>query len=599
MAEASSHGVVLPTANKRSILVTSALPFVNNVPHLGNIIGSVLSGDVFARYCRARGLDTLYIGGTDEYGTTAEARALLEKCTPKELCDKYHAIHAEIYQWFNISFDIFGRTTTQLQTDITQDIFLRLQKNGFLKERITTQLYCEHHRSFLADRFVEGECPICGYEDARGDQCDVCGRLLDTLQLKNPRCKLDGAKPITKDTNHIFLELDKLQPEVEAFFEESVSNGSWSRNGQVITSSWLKQGLKPRSITRDIKWGTAVPLPGYEDKVIYSWFDACIGYVSITASYTDQWEQWWRNPNVQLYQFIGKDNVVFHSVIFPSSQIGTEEPWTKLHHLSTTEYLTYEGGKFSKSRGIGVFGDSARETGVPSDIWRYFLLSHRPETNDSEFTWESFISCNNNLLLKNFGNFVSRVLKFINSRQYNDVVPNWQDHSDASVKGFQKNINVLLTQYIQDLDAVKIRSALDIVLQISHEGNGFLQSSKLDNSLAENEPLKCAAVIGVAINVVHLLASLVSPFMPDTAKSICSQLRADLLPIRGEWSPGSIAPGHKIDKSQHLFSRIKPEKAEEWRKLFGSDEVAKLKKEEAALKARKSAAAKVAKISEK
>lgn len=313
--------------------------------------------------------DRPLLPGTDEYGTTSEARALVEKCTPQQLCDKYHAIHAAVYSWFNISFDIFGRTTTQLQTEITQGIFLKLNQNGFLKERITTQLYCQQHHSFLADRFVEGECPLCGYADAHGDQCDSCGQLLDPLDLKHPRCKIDGDTPITKDTKHMFLELDKLQPEIDAFFQQSATNGAWSNNGKEITSAWLKEGLKPRSITRDMKWGTQVPLPGYEDKVIYSWFDACIGYVSITAEYTDQWRQWWCNPDdVQLYQFIGKDNVAYHSVMFAGSQIGTRDTWTKLHHLSTTEYLTYEGGKFSKSRGTGVFGDSAQATGVPPDV---------------------------------------------------------------------------------------------------------------------------------------------------------------------------------------------------------------------------------------
>lgn len=243
---------------------------------------------------------------------------------------------------------------------------------------MTTQLYCQQHHSFLADRFVEGECPTCDYVDARGDQCDLCGKLLHTLELKNPRCKIDGSTPITRETKHIFLELDKLQPEIETFFQESAETGTWSSNGKHITSAWLKEGLQPRNITRDMKWGTEVPLPDYQEKVIYSWFDACIGYVSMTARYTEQWEKWWRNPEVKLHQFIGKDNVVYHSVIFPGSQIGTGETWTKLHHLSTTDYLTYEGGKFSKSRDIGVFGDSAQKTGVPSDVWRYYLLSHRP-----------------------------------------------------------------------------------------------------------------------------------------------------------------------------------------------------------------------------
>ncbi|QPH16181.1 hypothetical protein C2857_000754 [Epichloe festucae Fl1] len=590
---------ILPVPGERNVLVTSALPFVNNVPHLGNIIGSVLSGDVFARYCRARGINTLYVGGTDEYGTTAEAKALAEGCTPRALCDKYHVIHADIYKWFNISFDIFGRTTTQLQTEITQDIFLKLQENGFLKERMTTQLYCEEHHSFLADRFVEGECPVCGYVDARGDQCDLCGQLLESLELKDPRCKVDGSRPITKDTKHIFLELDKLQPEVEAFFQKSAAKGHWSSNSKVITSSWLKQGLKPRSITRDLKWGTAVPLPGYEQKVIYSWFDACIGYVSITATYTDKWEQWWRNPDVQLYQFIGKDNVVFHSVIFPSSQIGTRGTWTKLHHLSTTDYLTYEGGKFSKSRGIGVFGDSAQKTGVDADIWRYFLLSHRPETGDSEFTWDEFISCNNNLLLKNLGNFVSRTVKFVNSRHYDSIVPNWSEYHEESFDAWKGEINKLLTQYIQELDAVKIRSALSTVLVMSQQGNGFLQANKLDNNLAESEPSKCAAVIGLAINLVHLLASLIAPYMPDTAKAINEQLHTDMLPITDHWTADSIQPGQKIGESKHLFSRIKPEKAEEWQRIFGGGEVKKAKEEEAAMKAKKSAAMKAGKAVKK
>jgi methionyl-tRNA synthetase len=234
----------------------------------------------------------------------------------------------DAYKWFNISFDIFGRTTTELQTEITQDIFLKLMQNGFLKERQTTQLYCETHGSFLADRFVEGQCPVCAYPDARGDQCDLCdlcGRLLDPFQLRNPRCKVDGSVPIAMETNHIFFELDKLQLDIEGFFQKS--GAEWSNNGKGITSAWLKEGLEPCSTTRDMKWGTKVPLPGYEDEVIYPWFDACIGYVSITACYTEQWEKWWRNPKgVQLFQFLGKDNVVFHSIIFPATQIGTEEP---------------------------------------------------------------------------------------------------------------------------------------------------------------------------------------------------------------------------------------------------------------------------------
>ena len=481
-----------------------------------------------------------------------------------------------MYDWFNISFDVFGRTTTELQTEITQDIFLKLKGNGYLEERVTTQLYCEKHQSFLADRLVEGECPTCGYVDARGDQCDGCGSLLESTELIRPRCKVDGSKPVTQDTSHIFLELDKLQPEIETFFQEAC--GPWSSNGRAITEDWLRKGLQPRSITRDIKWGTAVPLPGYEDKVIYSWFDACIGYVSITANYTDQWEKWWRNPDhVNLHQFIGKDNVVYHSVIFPATQLGTRSQWTKLHHLSTTDYLTYEGGKFSKSRGIGVFGDSVQKTGVPSDVWRFYLISTRPETGDSEFAWEAFISSNNSLLVNNLGNFANRVLKFVNSKHYNSNMPDWSRYHDPAFDHWKEEVNGLLAQYIRELDAVKLRAALFTVLQISQRGNAFLQSNKLDTSLRVNAPLRCDAVIGLAVNLVHFLASLLAPFMPETSESINAQLHAKpLFPIPDRWAADSIKAGHEIGQAQHLFSTIEPEKAQEWRETFGSKEVGKV-----------------------
>jgi methionyl-tRNA synthetase len=518
---------------------------------------------------------------------------LIEGCTPQELCDKYRPLHAAVYDWFNISFDIFGRTTTQLQTEITHDIFLKLHQNGYLKEDTTTQLYCEQHSSFLADRFVKGECPHCGYADAYGDQCDLCGQLVDPLELKNPQCKIDGATPVTRDTKHIFLELDKLQPDIEQFFQQSAQKGAWSSNGKDITSAWLKEGLRARSITRDMKWGTSVPLPGYENKVIYAWFDACIGYVSITANYTDEWRKWWHNPeDVQLYQFLGKDNVAYHTVIFPGTQIGTQDTWTKLHHLSTTEYLTYEGGKFSKSRGIGVFGDSAQKAGVASDVWRYYLISHRPETSDTEFNWDAFIAANNNLLLKNLGNFVSRVIKFVNSKNYNNIVPDYTGYHEPAFDDWKATINALLAEYIQKLDAVKLRGALSTVLSISQQGNIFLQSNGLDNKLAANEPLKCAAVIGLALNLIHLLGSVIAPFMPDTANSINAQLRSEPRLVPDSWSADSIKPGHEIGKAAYLFSNIKPERAQEWRESFGGQEAQKLKEEEAARKAAKKAALK-------
>ncbi|KAF2480042.1 tRNA synthetases class I (M)-domain-containing protein [Neohortaea acidophila] len=589
---------ILPEDGKKNILITSALPYVNNVPHLGNIIGSVLSADVFSRYCKARGHPTLFVCGTDEYGTATETKAIEEGVTPQQLCDKYYRLHKEVYDWFEIAFDHFGRTPTQEQTDIAQDIFLKLHKNGYLDEETTKQPYCEQHQGFLADRFVEGECPLCAYKDARGDQCDKCGHLLDPFDLINPKCKLDGATPQARDTKHVFIRLDKLQDKVAAWAKESNEKGAWSENGVNITNGWLKEGLKPRGITRDLKWGTAVPLPGYENKVMYVWFDACIGYVSITATYTKQWEKWWRNPEqVQLYQFMGKDNVPFHTVVFPSSQLGTGDKWTMLNHISTTEYLNYEKGKFSKSRGIGVFGNSAKDTGVAADVWRYFLLLRRPETSDTEFEWDGFISANNNELVNNFGNFVNRILKFVNSdKTYDSIIPALptpgNDDTAAISSKHQQHLeetNTLLATYREQMDGVHLKAGLVTARELSSLGNKLLQDNRLDNALFQNDRPLCDAVVNLAVNHVHLLASVLAPYLPATTRSILKQLNAELLIIPDEWKAESIPAGHKIGKAQHLFKIIKPEKEVEWREQYGGQELQKVKEAEAAKKAAKKA----------
>ncbi|CZT45217.1 probable MES1 Methionyl-tRNA synthetase [Rhynchosporium secalis] len=581
--------IILPEEGKNNILITSALPYVNNIPHLGNVIGSVLSADVYSRFSKLRDRPTLFICGTDEYGTATEARARETGQTPKELCDEFHVKHKAIYDWFEIGFDYFGRTTTEQQTAIAQDIFLKLHKNGYLEERTTLQPYCEHHHSFLADRFVEGTCPKCQYDDARGDQCDKCGSLLDALELIKPRCKVDGTTPVPKDTTHIFMRLDKVQEDVDKFVARSSVEGGWSSNGIAITKSWLDKGLEGRSITRDLKWGTPVPLPGYEDKVLYVWFDACIGYPSITANYTKDWELWWRNPEqVKLYQFMGKDNVPFHTVIFPASQLGTKDKWTMLHNISVTEYLNYEQGKFSKSRGIGVFGDGAKETGVPPSVWRYYLLSNRPETGDSQFEWKAFIAGNNSELLANLGNFVNRLVKFVNAK-LGGVIPEFDaSYTDESYDftGFINDVNVLLAEYVTEMEAVHLRSGLKKLMEISAKGNLIL-AGRLDTANLANSTERTNAIIGLALNLAYLLASLSSPFMPATAVSITEQLKAPLLSIPDKWSPGALPGGHKIGKAAYLFTRIPDEKEEEWRGKYGGTQASRQAEEEA--KAKKAA----------
>ena len=527
--------------------------------------------------------------GTDEYGTATETKALEEGVTPEQLCAKYYKIHAEVYDWFEIGFDIFGRTPTKQHTEISQDVFLKLKEKGYLTEHTTQQPFCEKHGKFLADRFVEGTCPKCGYEDARGDQCDKCGNLLDPLDLINPRCKLDGASPVTRETKHTFISLDKLQPQIEEWQKESAEKGGWSKNARYITDSWLKTGLKERGITRDLSWGVPVPLPGYENKVLYVWFEACIGYPSITANYTEDWKKWWYNPEeVQLYQFLGKDNVPFHSVIFPGCQIGGGDNWTKLHHLNATEYLQYENGKFSKSRGIGVFGNNAKDTGVPPDVWRYYLLKNRPESGDTQFEWQSFVESNNSELLAKLGNFVNRIVKLMNSpKAYSSVVPEFDATKlPSSFDSTLTEVTDLLKQYLADLEAVRIRAALLNAMRIAEAGNGLIQAHRLDNALIASDPKLAAAVIGTVINLIYLCSAIFEPYLPATCASIREQVAAPFLQIPSEediasgWLPTYLKGGHKIGKAAYLFSKIDEKKVDEWRELFGGSQGERKKKQE-------------------
>ncbi|KAJ4477209.1 tRNA synthetases class I (M)-domain-containing protein [Lentinula aciculospora] len=583
------HPAILPQEGETNVLITSALPYCNNVPHLGNIIGSTLSADVFSRYNRTRNRPTLYICGTDEYGTATETQALKEGITPRELCDKYHVLHKETYEWFDIGFDYFGRTSTPLHTEICQETYKNLGKNGYLEPQSKDQTYCEDCGRFLADRFVEGICPHCGYEDARGDQCDFCSRTLDAIELIKPRCLVNKThKVIARTSTHMYVKLDVLQPQTEQWIKSAAKRGKWSPNSVVnhdleIIDARMKGGLVPAPLTRDLVWGVPVPALGREDdelmksKVLYVWYDAPIGYPSITANYTPEWKKWWFNPkDVNLYQFMGKDNVYFHTVYFPSIQLGDKRDWTTLYHLSTTEYLNYEGGKFSKSRNRGVFGPQAKETGISASVWRYYLLSTRPESADAMFSWADCITANNNVLLNNFGNFVNRVLKFISS-QYQGVIPESGDETgplslnDDHDSVFITEVNRLLKEYIDAMDAVKLRQGLQTVMAISQQGNGYLQSSGLNKALMTSNPKRCAQVVSRAINLIYVLTALVEPYMPATAKAMLVQLNAPARAVPDLLSTDILA-GHTIGIPEHLFKKIDENMADKFRDQFGGNE---------------------------
>jgi len=550
----------------KKILITSALPYVNNVPHLGNIIGCVLSADVFARYCRSRGWSVRYVCGADEHGTTTEARALEEGITPRQVCDKYYKVHKEIYDWFGISFDVFGRTSTETHKKITQEIFLKLYNNGFIVEDFLEELYCEKCKKSLADRFVEGTCPYCGFDNARGDQCDKCGHLLNAVELRKPRCKVCGSIPTRKSTKHLFLDLEKLQPELEKWIKQRSKEGFWSENTITYTNAWLREGLKKRCISRKLRWGIPIPLKGYEDMVFYVWFDAPIGYISITAHKFSDWKDWWKNPeHVHLYQFMGKDNVPFHTIIFPGTLLGTREKYTLLYHINTTEYLNYEEGKFSKSRNTGVFGDDAMQLGLPPDSFRYYLLINRPEKADTVFSWDDFQDKLNHELIGTLGNLVNRTIVFLN-KYYDSRVPDYNLGEDDKeflyvIRDHENKITDLLSK-------VKLKEALKEILALCAKGNKFFQGAEpWKNIKDEKNKEKADTALYILTNLVKDIGILCEPYLPFTAEKIFKQL--SIKPRKwDDLGVLSIEKGHVVGRAEVLFNKLVEEEKNKLKEQF-------------------------------
>ncbi|NLK46222.1 MAG: methionine--tRNA ligase [Treponema sp.] len=578
-------------------LITSALPYVNNVPHLGNLI-QVLSADVFARFCRSRGYDTLYICGTDEYGTATETRAQEEGKTPRELCDFYHKIHKEIYEWFDIAFDNFGRTSTPQHTEIVQQLFLDLEKNGFIKENTIEQLYCESCNRFLADRYVRGTCPHCEYEEARGDQCEHCGALLEPTELKNPRCSTCSKTPKLKTTKHLYIDLPAIQEKYSLWMKEASQKGKWARNAIQMTQAWIRDGLHERAITRDLKWGIPVPKSGFEDKVFYVWFDAPIGYISITKELADKlartkdafdWKSWWlpkesteTKPPVELFQFIGKDNIPFHTVIFPSTLIGSGKEWTKLFHMSSTEYLNYENTKFSKSKGVGVFGSDAKESGIPADAWRFYIFYNRPEKSDTQFTWKDFQEKINSELIGNLGNLVNRTLTFV-TRYFDGKIPEGSPNEELwkAVRKHEKKAE-------EHLECAELKDAFHKVFEISSIANKAFQDGEPWKT-RNTEPEKAAALIRDLCYVIKDLMIMVQPYMPQYAAKILSffdkKITNSTIGQHSEsdalsWKDLGITNGlDKVIKSEIIFTPMDNAKTESYRNRYSGNQKERIEKD--------------------
>ena len=573
-------------------LITAALPYVNNVPHLGNLI-QVLSADVFARYSRLKKDETLYVCGTDEYGTATETKALEEKKTPKELCDYYHALHAKVYNWFGITFDYFGRTSIEEHTEVTQEIFLALYKNGYIKEHESEQFFCSKCNRFLADRYVVGECPNCGNE-AKGDQCDSCGKLLEPTELKDATCSTCHTKPTLKKTKHLYIDLPSILPKYNEWLEKTLKASSWSNNAIQVTKGWIKEGLQERAITRDLKWGIPVPLAGYEHKVFYVWFDAPIGYISLTKHYTQEvgsnWATWWLDsPDVRLFQFIGKDNIPFHTVIFPSSLIGTGRDWTKLYKMSSSEYLNYEDGKFSKSKGIGVFGTDAMESDIPSDVWRFYIFYNRPEKSDFQFTWKDFRERVNSELIGNLCNLINRTTTFV-QKYYEGNIPKTYD-----LQGDEKNAIIAIRKAVDETkkrienfqENGQLKDAFHEAFALSDIGNKAFQAGEPWKNIKEN-PEYASTLIRELCYLIKDLLIFVHPFIPFYANEVATFFglvidSGDVFngkchknirkPSSLSWEDIGKREGlTKIEGAKIVLKMLDEKKIEEYRKKFSGNE---------------------------
>ena len=581
-------------------LITSALPYVNNIPHLGNLI-QMLSGDVFARFCRNKGYDTLYICGTDEYGTATETKAIEEKKTPRELCDYYYQEHTKIYDWFHINFDKFGRTSNEQCTEITQALFNDLDKAGYIKEHVNKQLFCQKCNMYLADRYVDGTCPKCGSTKARGDQCDDCGSLLDPIELKDPKCHTCGSTPEVRETKHLYIDLPNLSKNLDAWMAKTSVEGKWSDNAINITKAWIRDGLNERAITRDLKWGIPVPKAGYEDKVFYVWFNAPIGYMSITKQLADElkaegkntfdWKSWW-NPSeseeakgkehVELFQFIGKDNIPFHTVIFPSTLLGSPHDWTKLFHMSSTEYMNYEDGKFSKSRGVGVFGTDAIETGIPADAWRFYIFYNRPEKQDFQFTWKDFMEKMNSELIGNLGNLVNRTLLFVN-RYFEGKIP------DAPVdEELWAQVRDLEAKITENLEWANLKDAFRQCFEISDICNKKFQAAEPWKT-RESDPAACAKLIHNLCYVIKDLMIMMNPYMPQYTQIVMGYLGKSIKETQVgketkeglDWSDlGNTTGLDKVGPTEVYFKPLDQKTMLAFREKFGGQKSAKVENKE-------------------
>ncbi len=545
------------------VLVTSAWPYINVTPHIGNLIGSVLSADVAARYYRLKGEDVVMVSGSDEHGTPIEVEAIRLGISPKELTDKNHAKVVKLFKKWGISFDNYTRTESLVHKEFVRDHLMKIYKNSHIFVQEAQMLYCENCRRFLPDRFVEGKCPYCGHERARGDQCDACGRLLETTLLIEPYCVVCKGKPVVKTTKHWYIDLSKFSQELGEYLK---SNKQLASNAKNFSLNLIKEGLKPRAVTRDVEWGIPAPFPGAEDKTIYVWVEAVLGYVSATIEYfknndkPEGWKEFWFNKDAKTLYFVGKDNIPFHTIILPALLLASGEDYNLPWNVSATEFLQFKGEKASKSLRIGIWIDEALEL-FPPDYWRYFLIANRPETKDTNFSWELFIEKVNSDLNDTFGNFIHRTLTFINT-QFKGEIPQ-PTSLDEDAKEILKTIKEKVETIAKEIEDCRLQSAANTVMSISRIGNQYLNEKEPWNLIKTNRD-KAANILHIATQIVKTLAIVSAPFIPFAAEEIWETLNLPGSIHEQKWNEAlkPLPANHKIAKAKPLFQKVEENEQE-------------------------------------
>ena len=547
------------------ILVTAALPYANGYLHLGHLAGAYLPADMYVRFQRSKGREVLFICGSDEHGVAITVSAEAEKVTPQAIVDRYHPANKSAFDDFGMSFDNYSRTSLPLHHQTAKEFFADFHKRGILREKTEQQLYCERDRMFLADRYVEGTCPNCKYTQARGDQCENCGTWLNQTELIDPKCKICGTTPVVRETSHWYFPLGQYQARLERYIKERNEQDGWKENVLRYCEGWFKDGLQDRAVSRDLTWGVPVPVKGYEQKVIYVWFDAVLGYISSSREWAlklgrpDEWKRYWQNEKTKYVAFIGKDNIVFHCIVFPAMLMawndGPNDRYVLPENVPANEFLNLEGQKFSKSRNWAIdVRDFLRY--YPADLLRYTLAVNLPESRDSDFYFKDFQARTNNELANIMGNFVNRTFAFT-EKDFGGIVPLAGELGplDKEIVAFLKDSPGKVAEFYEHYH---FRDAVLESMNLARRANKYFNDSEPWRTVKSN-PSQCATTLNISLQLIRSLAIIMEPVIPNIAQRMWTMLNLDGSPGKANWDSAEtmvLKEGHKLNKSEILVTKI-------------------------------------------